>query len=159
MADRIFTFGYEGLSLEAFINRLKVAGIKTVIDVRANPISRKRGFSKKAFAAALAEAGFVYLHAPAMGCPKPVRDLYKQNADWSAYTTAFLAHLESHLECVAELGQRAQRSSSCLVCFEADFDRCHRTFVARAAATQAGLQVIHLTSRTEILDAPTLSAA
>ena len=53
MANRIFTFGYEGLSLEAFIGRLKAAGVRTVLDVRATPLSRKAGFSKGALSAAL----------------------------------------------------------------------------------------------------------
>jgi uncharacterized protein (DUF488 family) len=57
MADQIFTFGYEGLSLEVFIRRLEVVGVQTVLDVRANPLSRKRGFSKGAFSAALQTAG------------------------------------------------------------------------------------------------------
>ena len=48
MTDQIFTFGYEGLPLKAFIARLKSAGIQTVVDVRANPLSRKPGFSKRA---------------------------------------------------------------------------------------------------------------
>jgi|KBSMisStaDraftv2_1062788.scaffolds.fasta_scaffold899303_2 hypothetical protein len=48
MTDHIFTFGYEGLSLKAFIARLKSARVETVIDVRANPLSRKPGFSKRA---------------------------------------------------------------------------------------------------------------
>ena len=48
MTDHIFTFGYESLSLKAFIARLKSARVETVIDVRANPLSRKPGFSKRA---------------------------------------------------------------------------------------------------------------
>jgi hypothetical protein len=88
MTDRIITFGYEGLSLEAFIARLRAAGVETVVDVRANPLSCKRGFSKRSLAAALEEAGFVYVHMPVMGCPKPVRDRYKQDADWPKYTLA-----------------------------------------------------------------------
>ena len=82
MADQIVTFGYEGLSLDAFIARLKAAGVQTVFDVRANPLSRKPGFSKRGFAAALNEAGPAYVHLPAMGCPKPVRDRYKQDGNW-----------------------------------------------------------------------------
>ncbi|MDP2877672.1 MAG: DUF488 domain-containing protein, partial [Holophaga sp.] len=47
------TFGYEGLTIEAFIARLKESGVRTIIDVRELPLSRKKGFSKKAFAEAL----------------------------------------------------------------------------------------------------------
>ena len=159
MGDCIFTFGYEGLSLEAFIGRLKVTGVRTVLDVRANPVSRKPGFSKTAFSTALHEVGIIYAHVPAMGCPKPIRDRYKRDGDWAAYTRRFLAHLEGQTDALAELARIAGRSPSCLICFEADFNRCHRAYVARAAAKLAGLRVIHLTDQTEIPDGAARSAA
>jgi uncharacterized protein (DUF488 family) len=159
MADRIFTFGYEGLDLETFIGRLKVTGVRAVLDVRANPLSRKAGFSKTAFSAALHAVGIIYAHLPAMGCPKPVRDRYKRDGDWAAYTRGFLAHLAGQTDALAELARIAGRSPSCLVCFEADFNRCHRTYVARAAAKIGGLRVIHLTDRIEIPDVVARSAA
>lgn len=88
MADRIFTFGYEGLSVDAFVQRLKTTGIETVVDVRANPLSRKPGFSKRALAAALSPASIAYIHLPAMGCPKPVRDRYKRRWSYAQEQTA-----------------------------------------------------------------------
>jgi uncharacterized protein (DUF488 family) len=159
MGDCIFTFGYEGLPLEAFIGRLKARGVRTVLDVRANPLSRKPGFSKTAFSTALHGVQIIYAHFPVMGCPKPVRDRYKRDGDWAAYTRRFLAHLEGQTDAVAGLARIAGRSPSCLICFEADFNRCHRTYVARAAAKLAGLRVIHLTHRTEIPDLTARSAA
>src|SRR5436305_10629411 len=147
MADRIFTFGYEGLSLEAFIARLKAAGVHTVVDVRANPLSRKRGFSKRSFATALRNARISYAHLPAVGCPKSVRDRYKHDGDWIAYTRGFLAHLGTQAEVLGELVRIAEQSPSCLVCFEADFTRCHRTYVARAVAEVGLFRIIHLTAR------------
>jgi uncharacterized protein (DUF488 family) len=159
MAKQLFTFGYEGLSLDVFLSRLGAAGVKRVIDVRANPLSRKRGFSKRGLAAALQEAGIGYTHARAMGCPKPVRDRYKRDGDWAAYTRGFLAHLKLQQDALTELVQAATVSPSCLVCFEADFNACHRTFVARAAAPLGVFQVMHLTDRTMIPDAIVRSAA
>lgn len=159
MAERIFTLGYEGLSLEVFIARLKAVRVRTVLDVRANPLSRKRGFSKSAFSAALDVAGISYIHLREMGCPKTIRDRYKRDGDWSAYTHAFLAYLAEQSEPLANLVRVAGHSSSCLVCFEADFNRCHRTYVARAAARIAKLRVIHLTDRTAIPDSASLAVA
>jgi 3,4-dihydroxy-2-butanone 4-phosphate synthase len=75
------------------------------------------------------------------------------------YTRRFLAHLEGQTDAVAGLARMAGRSPSCLICFEADFNRCHRTYVARAAAKLAGLRVIHLTDQTEIPDGAARSAA
>ncbi|TNY10814.1 DUF488 domain-containing protein, partial [Escherichia coli] len=59
----LYTFGYEGLEIAAFIARLKSAGIQTVVDVRELPLSRKRGFSKTAFSEALTAGGIAYFHA------------------------------------------------------------------------------------------------
>lgn len=159
MTDHIFTFGYEGLTLDAFIARLKSASIKTVIDVRANPLSRKRGFSKGALSAALNAVGITYTHMPAMGCPKPVRERYKRDSNWSAYTRSFLAYLKGQRDALVGLVNVARASPSCLICFEADFERCHRTFVARGAAQLGGFQVTHITDRTVVPDAPARSAA
>ena len=64
MAKQIFTFGYEGLALDVFLTRLKQAGVETIIDVRANPLSRKRGFSKRGLAAALQEVGIARMGKP-----------------------------------------------------------------------------------------------
>jgi uncharacterized protein (DUF488 family) len=159
MTNRIFTFGYEGLSLQDFIERLRAAGVETVVDVRANPLSRKPGFSKRAFAASLNAAGITYIHASAMGCPKTVRDRYKRDGDWAVYTRGFLTHLNSQTEEVAQLARSTAQSITCLVCFEADFNRCHRTYVAHAAAKINGTAVTHLMRRTEIPDVAVRSAA
>jgi uncharacterized protein (DUF488 family) len=159
MTDQVFTFGYEGLSLKAFIARLKFVGVQTVIDVRANPLSRKPGFSKRALSSALHDVGINYDHRPAMGCPKPIRDRYRSDGDWAAYTRGFLANLKGQNVVLKEVAQIARRSRACLLCFEADFNRCHRTYVARAAAKLGGLQVTHLTDQTEIPDVAIRSAA
>ena len=55
----LFTFGYEGLSIEDFVARLTLSGVREVFDVRELPLSRKRGFSKKSLAAALEAAGIL----------------------------------------------------------------------------------------------------
>jgi uncharacterized protein (DUF488 family) len=71
MHPTLFTLGYEGLTIEVFIARLQAAQVKTVVDVRELPLSRKKGFSKSAFCSVLSTHGIAYLHVPALGCPKP----------------------------------------------------------------------------------------
>ncbi|NEW90119.1 DUF488 domain-containing protein [Rhodopseudomonas sp. WA056] len=159
MAKQLFTFGYEGLSIDAFLSRLTEEGVGTIVDVRANPISRKRGFSKRSFAAALNSVGVAYLHLPTLGCPKPIRDRYKIDENWAAYTKGFLAHLKTQSEVVSQLAKLAKTSPTCLVCFEADFTQCHRTYVARAASSISNLTVAHLTAQTVIPDTQLHSAA
>ena len=89
MQSQIFTYGYEGLTIETFITRLQTAQVKTIVDVRELPLSRKKGFSKSAFCAALSAHRIAYLHAPALGCPKPIRNQYKMDGNWQTYTREF----------------------------------------------------------------------
>lgn len=60
MQAALFTLGYEGLTIEAFIARLQSEQVKTVVDVRELPLSRKKGFFKSAFCAALSAHGIAY---------------------------------------------------------------------------------------------------
>jgi len=159
MTKTLFTFGYEGLSVGAFVARLKAAGVETVFDVRELPLSRKPGFSKRSLAEVLRRAGIAYAHLPALGCPKPIRVRYRADGDWSAYVRAFAGYLAGQQEAVAELARAANKTSACLVCFEADFNYCHRSMVARAAARAGGPSVTHLTAKAAIPDAPAPLAA
>lgn len=152
MQTALFTFGYESLTIDAFIARLQLAQVKTVVDVRELPLSRKKGFSKTAFCAALGEHDIAYLHAPALGCPKSIRDQYKADANWKSYTRDFLKYLKTQEVTVRELVKISKATSACLVCFEADFSMCHRTFVAREARQLGGPVVMHLTAKTALPD-------
>ena len=152
MQPSLFTLGYEGLTIDPFIARLQAAQVKTVVDVRELPLSRKKGFSKTAFCAALATQGIAYLHAPALGCPKPIRNQYKADANWQKYTKDFLKYIKTQDASLRELVKIAHATPACLVCFEADFSMCHRTFVAREARRLGGPVVTHLTARTALPD-------
>lgn len=155
----LYTLGYEGLALNAFIARLQKAGVRTVFDVRQLPLSRKKGFSKTAFGTALHNTGIVYAHLPVFGCPRPIRDQYKLDENWNRYERAFIAYLAEQADAVLELAHLARETSACLVCFEADFNYCHRSLVARAVARHGGPRVVHLTAIAEITDLVARSAA
>ena len=45
---------------------------------------------------------------------------------------------------VASVARLAKEKAICLVCFEADFNRCHRTFVGEAAVGSGAPGVMHL---------------
>lgn len=158
-ASALYTFGYEGLTIEAFIARLKQARVQLVVDVRELPLARKKGFSKTAFREALSAAGIDYAHRPALGCPKLIRNRYKSDGDWQAYSNGFHAYLAIQTAEIADLTLKALAQTVCLVCFEADFGFCHRTYVARAARQGGAPAVQHLTAKTVIADVPARLAA
>lgn len=142
----VFTIGYEGLDIDAFMALLAEHGIETVVDVRELPLSRKPGFSKKALASVLNLSGIEYVHKVDLGCPKPVRDRYREDGNWKRYTSGFLQHLKTQQRAVAELAELASTSTCALLCFEADFNFCHRSMVADAVRDHGGTQVRHITA-------------
>jgi uncharacterized protein (DUF488 family) len=70
----LYTIGYEGTDIDRFVATLKAVGVQLLADVRALPLSRKRGFSKNGLRVRIEEAGMEYVHLGALGDPKKGRD-------------------------------------------------------------------------------------
>ena len=140
----ISTIGYEGLNVDEFMLLLSEHGIETIVDVREMPLSRKPGFSKKALTNILNLSGFEYVHMVELGCPKPVRDRYRQDGNWQRYTVGFLDYLETQGIAIAELSTLAASSNCVLLCYEADPNFCHRSMVANAVKEYSGVEVKHI---------------
>jgi len=145
----LYTLGYEGMTIEGFIARLKDAEVETVFDVRDMPLSHKRGFSKNGLAAALGHAGIGYEHWRSVGAPKELRHRYRADHNWNAYAAGFRAHLATRRDAVRDLAREATERKICLVCYEADADLCHRSMVAEAARKVVPLDIVHLRAHTE----------
>ncbi len=140
------TIGYEGMNLDRFFCLLRAGRVDTIIDVRQNPLSRKKGFSKTALATAACANGFRYVHLREFGCPKAIRDDYRRDHDWARYTERYLAYLDTLDTPLALLIRQVLENRCCLLCFEADPVTCHRSFVATRVADDAyaPLTVVHL---------------
>lgn len=140
----VFTVGYEGLDVETFLSLLARFDIDTVVDIRELPLSRKPGFSKKALASVLSLSGLEYVHMVDLGCPKLVRDRYREDGNWKRYTDGYLKHLKTQEAAIAELSELASSSNCALLCYEADFNFCHRSMVAKAVGDYCGANVEHI---------------
>jgi uncharacterized protein (DUF488 family) len=140
----LYTLGYEGLDVAAFIACLKRAAVRQVVDVRENPFSRKPGFSKTALAGALLSEGIEYVHVVELGCPREIRERHKRDRDSGRYEVAFREYLGGQGAAVASVARLAKEKAICLVCFEAEFNTCHRTFVGEAAVGLGAPGVEHL---------------
>ncbi len=141
----IYTIGYEGTDLTAFLSTLRVAGIHTLIDVRDRPLSRKRGFSKSALGAALSAVGISYLHMPALGDPKPGREAARRG-EYQLFKEIFGQRMASApaQEALATLEELARQENVCLLCFERDPHHCHRHIIADHLKRESGFLVHHL---------------
>lgn len=141
----IATVGYEGSAPADFDRTLAEARIDCVVDVRAVPVSRKKGFSKTALRDRLESSGIEYVHLRALGDPKPGREAAKKG-NWQAFRRIFFAHMDTPAA-QAELAQLRKLTAErriALLCYEADHTQCHRTIVTALLAPRANLEVDHL---------------
>ncbi|GIH69790.1 DUF488 domain-containing protein [Sphaerimonospora thailandensis] len=129
---RLTGIGYEGCDLDEFIRRLRREGVSLLVDVRLNPISRKRGFSKTALKNALADAGIAYEHMRELGNPKWNRAGFGGGAaDLRTARGVYAERLldTGALECLDRIADSARWQVVAVMCFEADQYRCHRDLV------------------------------
>lgn len=139
------TIGYELADLADFIATLKQAGINRLIDIRELPISRRKGFAKKALSEALTHAGIEYVHLRGLGDPKEGRQAVRAG-NLAQFERTFTKHMESE-RAQADL-QSAVRyvaeGGACLMCYEHDHKACHRTIVAMTISRRMDVTVRHL---------------
>ena len=139
------TIGYEAVSPAAFLAELRKAGISCVLDIRALPISRKRGFSKNTLREFLHSEGVGYVHLPALGNPKPGREAAKAGRT-SDFRKNYSNHLKTHdaQAALSKVAEYASVFSVCLLCFEREARACHRSMVAAELALSYSFGVEHL---------------
>jgi uncharacterized protein (DUF488 family) len=141
----IFTTGYEGRVQEELLDRLVAEGVRVLLDVRAVPMSRKPGFSKRILAASAEARGLRYVHLQPLGTPKPGRDAARAGHA-AEMARIFAAHMETDAAQVALGAARdiVQAAPTCLLCFERDPHFCHRRIVADMIAAATHQAVAHL---------------
>jgi uncharacterized protein (DUF488 family) len=142
----LFTAGYQGHTIEAFLDLLLANGVEQVIDVRQLPFSRKPDFSKKRLTAHLVAAGIGYTHLVELGTPKALRDEIRRTHDYEAFFAAIEAIVAVQPAAVQTAWNLARERPSVLLCFEDDVATCHRLVVAQAIERLAAGEctVVHL---------------
>ena len=133
----LFTIGYEGKTLERYINQLICNDVHVLCDVRKNAFSMKYGFSKKQLEKACEGVGIQYIHVPQLGIESNQRQELHTQDDYDrlfdAYEHTTLRENWNYLLHVRHLIDKCQRVA--LTCFEANPNQCHRTRVAKYLMT------------------------
>jgi len=123
----IYTIGYQGMkSVEELVRELKKRDITHLVDIRSKPVSRwKPAFNQKALADRLPGAGICYM--------------------WKGKQLGGFAEIEEkHIKWLACW---QKNKTACLMCMEADPDRCHRKYEVGARLEAYDVRAMHIMLR------------
>jgi uncharacterized protein (DUF488 family) len=141
---RVFTIGHGTRSAEELVASLAEVGVRTLVDVRRFPGSRRNPqFNRDALAATLSDAGFEYVHVPELGgrrSGEPGEERFGCIRD--AAFRSYAARM-GRPEWQSALEAALAEPEPCFMCAETPWQRCHRRLIAELLAAR-GLEVVHL---------------
>lgn len=129
---KLYTVGYEGMDIEDFCEAMIKNKIQLILDLRKNPVSRKKGFSKRLLAENLQNFKIEYQHLGGLGVPTEWRrqakeELITRKKMFRDYVKKILPQQGEEIEHIRKL---IKKKRVALLCYEADACDCHRSFVA-----------------------------
>jgi hypothetical protein len=138
-----YTIGYEKKTMEQFMELLKRAGVRTLVDARAVPRSMyKEEFNKENLARELESKGFKYRHLAELGVPTEIRGKLAESGDFELFNKWY----DEHVLASGKLDSEDFKSLDypiAIMCVEFDPTRCHRHRIA-LALEKRGLRGIDL---------------
>lgn len=123
-----FTIGYTGRKTEEIICALKRHGVRTLVDIRYNPVSMYRPeLSKNNLASLLGKNGIQYVHLPELGVPRDIRakaiETGTRDVIWDWYDEHVVA---TFLRRNLHFFLNGFEHPLALMCTEIDPQECHR---------------------------------
>lgn len=141
----VYTAGYEGRSIDAFLNLLVRSGIQRLIDVRRNPIARRYGFHRSTLQRLCGRLDIDYVHIPSLGIASEKR---QDLSDAASYRSLFSDYkrrtLREEKPALKEVSALMKERASVLVCMERYPAFCHRSAVAEEIAKLTDLPISNL---------------
>ena len=129
----LYTIGYEGISLEQYLNKLIQNDVKVLCDVRKNSLSMKYGFSKSQLQKSCENLGIKYVHIPDLGIDSDKRQELNTQKDYDKlfvhYEKSILPKNTNAVKEVYDIFIQHKRVA--LTCFEASQCQCHRGTLAK----------------------------
>ena len=130
---KIFTVGYEGVSIDQFFNNLIQSNVTTLVDVRNNPRSMKYGFTESTLRKLCTDRHISYISVKNLGIPSEFRQKLHTQQDYDDLFAQFekkhMPKTNPDLQKLKELLDQGKRIA--LLCFEKDICQCHRAVVAK----------------------------
>ena len=143
----IYTIGHSTRELPELISALQAHGIKTLVDIRAFPMSRRLPhFNRESLEKSLPESGIAYVWKPVLGGRRKRQrkdspntglrnDSFRNYADYML-TSEFQNGID-------ELLDLAETSPTAIMCAERVYFRCHRMLVSDYLKAH-GHEVLHI---------------
>jgi uncharacterized protein (DUF488 family) len=155
----VTTIGVYGFTAESFLDRLRQADVRHLIDVR-----QRRGVRGTAYAwanarrlqASLADAGIAYSHHRELAPTTELRQLQYREDDRQGvgkrsrielapeYRERYVREILEPVDLQPIVAELPEDGASALFCVERDPEACHRSLVADRLATEYDLPVINL---------------
>jgi uncharacterized protein (DUF488 family) len=143
---KVCTIGHSTRAVDEFVVALNAHGIKTLVDVRSFPGSRRYPqFGKDKLAASLAEAGIAYEHFPELGGRRRARPDSRNVAWRNEGFRGYADYMETadFREGIERLIELARSRRTAIMCAEAVWWRCHRSLISDYLKA-SGTEVIHI---------------
>jgi hypothetical protein len=141
----LFTIGYEGITVENYLNILIKNDIRVLCDVRNNPLSRKFGFSKNSLQKYLGNIGIEYIHFPELGIKSEKRNNLNSVQDYQKLFKEYKSSLNNCREYLEKLYLLLEtKNRIALTCFEHDPLNCHRHVIRDYLKNTYNVQITDL---------------
>ena len=155
----VATIGVYGFTLAAFVDSLRRAEVRLLLDVRQRRGVRGSEYAwanSKRLQAALAEAGIGYRHHPELAPTTELRELqYTEDARQGVgkrsraelapeYVERYTHEILDEADLDAVVAGLPREGAAALLCVERDPEACHRSLVVERLAVAHGVSVTHL---------------
>lgn len=143
----IFTIGHSTRTLDELIEALRAHGIRTLVDIRAFPMSRRfPHFNREALEATLPQADIQYVWKQELGgrrkkslCESPNTAL--RNDSFRNYADYMLSR--EFQDAAAQIRSLAEQAKTAIMCAERVYFQCHRMLVSDYYLAH-GDEVLHI---------------
>ena len=143
----LYTIGHSTRTFEEFLEVLRAQAIRTVVDIRSFPRSRRLPhFNRESLLTALPDAGIAYIWRQALGGRR--QKIREDSPHLAISSDSFRNYADYMLtpefeDAVAGLLQLADQSRTAYMCAEKLYFNCHRMMVSDWLAAH-GHAVLHL---------------
>ncbi len=156
---RVVTIGVYGWDLESFLEALRAADVRLLLDVRQRRGVRGREYAwanSQRLQRSLTNAGVAYQHRPELAPTTELRQLqYAEDSRMGMgkrsrvelapeYVERYTREILDRVDLHALAERLPEEGSSALFCVERDPEACHRSLIATGLAATEGVVVIHL---------------